>query len=141
MAKDYDPKKVTLNLGGHIAQGFAEGTFITVARNNDMWTLQSGASGETARSKSNDRSGTIEVTLMQTSITNDYLASKAALDESDLNGGKFAAGLMDANGTTLVGAVELWVKQQPSMELAKELSDRTWMLETGDLEMFVGGTA
>ena len=140
MAKDYDPKKVTLTLGAHTAQGFADGTFITVARNNQMWTVHSGASGETARSKSNDRSGTIELVVMQTSLTNDFLSAQVALDESSLNSGKFVLGLLDSNGITVCGAVEAWVQQQPSAEYSKEISDRTWIIETGDLEMFVGGT-
>lgn len=138
--KDYDPKKVTLNLGGHIAEGFADGTFITVERNNQTWNHKSGASGESARAKSNDLSGTFSITLMQTSLTNDYLSTKLALDEGPNNAGKFPIGIIDANGTTLLTAVEGWVQQPPSTEYGKEIGERTWVLEAGELIMFVGGT-
>lgn len=140
MAKNYDPKSVVLTLGTHIVSGYADGTFITAARNNQMFTLQSGASGETSRSKSSDFSGTLELVLMQTSISNDFLQSKASLDELN-NAGKFTVGLLDENGTTIISAVEAWVQQQPSVEFGKELSERTWTLETGELIMKVGGTA
>ena len=140
MAKDYDPKKVTVNLGGHIAQGFADGTFISVSRNNQTWNLVSGASGETARAKSNDFSGTIEITLLQTSETNDFLAGKMLADEGPLNAGKFAFGIIDANGTTIVGAAECWVQQPPTIEYGKDLGDRVWTLEAGQLIMKPGGT-
>ena len=132
-------QKVQSLLGGHTVAGYADGTFITVARNNQMFTLQSGASGETSRSKSNDFSGTIELQIMQTSLTNEWLQTKATLDEVS-NGGKFAVGLIDGNGTTVVTAVEAWVQQQPSTEFGKELSERTWIIETGELIMKLGGT-
>lgn len=138
--KDYDPKKVTLSLGGHIAEGFADGTFITVSRNNPTWTHKSGASGESARGKSNDFSGTIELSLMQTSKTNDFLSAKMVLDESNLNAGKFPVGIIDANGTTVITGVEAWVTQPPSTEWGKEIGDRVWTIEVGELLMFVGGT-
>lgn len=137
--KDYDPKKVSINLGGHIAQGFADGTFVSVSRNNQSFTLVSGASGETARSKSNDKSGTIELTLMMTSATNDYLSGKLLADEGPLNAGKFAFGIIDANGSTIVGATEAWVQQPPTVEYGKELGERVWTLEAGDLFITAGG--
>lgn len=138
--KDYDPRKVTITVGGSIIEGFADGTFVTVSRNNQTWTTASGASGEHARSKSNDRSGTVELTLMQTSASNDVLSAFMQLDESNLNAGKFPFSLTDANGNTLIAAVEMWVQQPPSVEYGKELGDRVWTLEAGDIKMFVGGT-
>lgn len=138
--KDYDPKKVTITVGTHIVEGFADGTFVTVSRNNQTWNTVSGASGEHGRSKSNDRSGTIELTIMQTSASNDVLSSFMALDETSSNGGKFPFKLIDAHGKTAVATVEAWIQQPPSVEYGKELGDRSWTLEAGDIEFFVGGT-
>ena len=139
--KDYDPKKVTVSLGGINAEGFADGTFVSISRNNQTWSTVSGASGEVSRSKSNDFSGTIELTLMQTSKTNDWLAAKLLADEGPDNAGKFAFGLIDANGTTIIGATECWVQQPPTVEYGKELGDRVWTLEAGNLQMqIIGGT-
>ncbi len=138
--KDYDPKKVTITVGSHILEGFADGTFVTVSRTNQTWTVKSGASGEHARAKSNDRSGTIELTLMQTSASNDFLSLLMALDESSASGGKLPFTLLDAHGKTAVGAAEAWIRQPPSVEYGKELGDRVWTLEAGDIEFFVGGT-
>ena len=137
--KDYDPKKVTLNLGGHIAQGFADGTFITVARNNQTFNTVSGASGEVVRAKSNDLTGTFEITLMQSSLTNDWLSGKMLLDEAPDSAGKFSVGIIDGNGTTILTATEAWVQQPPSTEYGKELGERAWTLEAGEIIFFVGG--
>ena len=138
--KDYDPKKVTVNLGGHIAQGFADGTFVSASRNNQSFNLVSGASGEIARAKSQDKSGTLELTFMQTSETNDFLSGKMLADEGPLNAGKFAVSIIDANGSTVLAATECWVQQPPTVEFGKELGDRVWTLEAGELLFNVGGT-
>lgn len=138
--KDYDPLKVSILLGSHIAGGFADGTFVTINRNNQAWSLVRGASGESARAKSNDKSGTFELTLMQTSITNDFLTSKMLLDEAPGSLGKFPVVITDAHGLTVLAATEVWVQQPPSVEYGKEMSDRVWTLEAGDIDFYVGGT-
>jgi len=139
--KDYDPLKITVLLGTHIASGFADGTFVTANRSNQTWTVSRGASGESARAKSNDKSGTIEITLMQTSLTNDFLSAQMLLDESSLSSGKFPFTLIDSHGTTVLAATEAWVQQPASVEYGKEMSDRVWTIESGDIDFFVGGTA
>ena len=139
--KDYDPKKVAVTINGQLVEGFADGTFITVTRNNQSWSVASGASGETARMKSNDKSGTVELTLMQTSAFNDILSGLFGADE--LNGaGKFSFALIDENGSTNLGATEMWVQQPPTVEYGKELGDRVWTLESGEITyLSIGGTA
>lgn len=149
--KDYDPLNVVITLDSHIVSGFADGTYITVTRNNQTWNTVAGASGEHARAKSNDRTGTVEITLMQTSITNDWLSNKLYADEMKGNTGKFKLSIIDGNGPlddtnvlgqTTINALEAWVQQAPSVEFGKELSDRVWTIEAGDLEFIrVGGTS
>jgi len=131
-SKDYDPKKVSIHIAGQPVEGFADGTFVAINRNNQTWTVQSGAGGEYARAKSNDRTGTVELTLMQTSQTNDVLSGLLDADEAD-NAGKFSFALTDVNGNTLISSTDMWVQQPPAVEFGKELSDRVWTLETGNL--------
>jgi len=138
--KDYDPKKISVMVGSHTVEGLADGTFVTVSRNNQTWTVSSGAGGEHARSKSNDKSGTMELTLMATSATNDVLTGHMLADEKIGSSGKFTFNILDAHGKTAVGTLEAWVQQPPSVEYGKELGDRVWTLESGEIEFFVGGT-
>jgi len=137
--KDYDPKQVVLSLGGVAVEGYADGTFITAQRNNQTFNLVSGASGETVRAKSNDKTGTLEITLLQSSATNDWLSGKMLADEGPTNAGKFSVAMIDKNGTTVVSAVEGWVQQPPAVEYGKELGERTWTIECGELLFLVGG--
>ena len=140
-SKDYDPLKVAIHIGGIAVEGFADGTFITVNRNSQSWTNQSGAGGESARSKSNDKSGTVELTLMQSSLTNDRLSSLMLADENVGGSGKFGFTMTDANGNTSITSTDMWVQQPPSVEYGKELSDRVWTLETGNLIYGPGGVS
>lgn len=140
-SKDYDPLKVAIHIAGVAVEGFADGTFVTVNRNSQSWTGSSGAGGEHARAKSNDKSGTVELTLMQTSATNDRLSAFLLADENANGAGKFGFTLTDANGQTSVAALDMWVQQPPALEFGKELSDRVWTLETGNLIYGPGGIA
>lgn len=138
MAKTYDPKDYSLIVGGHIVEGFADGTFLTVARNNDTWALSMGSDGEGARAKSNDKSGTFVFTLMQTSKSNDALSAFHNQDEIN-NSGQVPVLVKDNNGNTVLEATTAWVRKPADVELGKEITNREWTIETDKLFMLVAG--
>jgi hypothetical protein len=138
MIKTYDPKNISLIVGGKIITGFGDATFITVERNEQAFNLKVGVDGEGARSKNNNKSGKVTFVLMQTSSSNDDMSALAAADELS-NSGVVPLYMKDHNGTTLVGALSAWIQKLPNIEEAKEVSMRTWILETDELNMFVGG--
>jgi len=80
--KTYDPAQVTIIFAGIPISGFAEGTFVSVERNEDSWALQVGADGEATRAKSNNKSGRVTLTLIQSSFSNDALSAVMAVDEN-----------------------------------------------------------
>jgi len=125
-------------VGGKIGQGFSDGTFIKVERNEQAFSLKVGVDGEGTRAKSNNKSGKITITLMQSSSFNDVLSAFAAADELS-NTGAVPFFLKDNSGRTLVTALTCWVQKYADSEFAKEVSTRTWVLETDDIEVFVGG--
>lgn len=134
----YDPKDVSIIIGSHIVSGFADGTFIRVERNNAMWTTQTGASGETVRQKSNDRSGKITISLMEHSPTNDILAGYLQADEVK-NAGTFPFIMTHAGRNEIHEATQCWVENAPGTEKGKDASTREWVLQTGELATFSGG--
>lgn len=136
--KSYNAAEVVIIFAGIPMEGLADGTFVTVARNNQAFSLAVGSDGEGARAKSNDKSGTITITLMQNSAANDLLSAIANLDEQSGDG--VAPFLMkDLSGTTLVAAETAWVQKQADVEFAKEITNREWVLESDAIDMFVGG--
>ncbi len=136
--KNYDPAKITLVAAGTPIEGFADGTFVLAARNNQTFTSFTGADGEGARSKSNDKSGTVTFTLAQTSASNDVLAAIHNTDEGT-GLGVFPVQIRDLNGTTLVSAVTAWVQKPADVEFGREIATREWVLETTSLDIFPGG--
>jgi hypothetical protein len=134
----YDPKAVTIVYAGQIMTGYDDGTFVTIERNNDMWALKMGADGIGTRAKSNDKSGKITLTLMSSSPSNDVLSGLAIADE---NTGAGAAPVLvrDGSGRTVATAAAAWVTKIPSTEFAKEVTNRVWVIETDNLQLFIGG--
>lgn len=138
MAKTYSPKKVVLSIAGQAITGYAEGTFISVENEVDGFTKSVGADGEVARMASSNVSGTLTLTLMQTSDSNDLLSSLYTADRISLSG-KFPIHCEDKNGTTLFSAQEAWVVKPATIEQGNELSDREWRIDCSILNIFVGG--
>lgn len=134
----YDPAKVIASWGGVPITGIADGTFLLAERNNPMWTTQTGSDGESCRSKSNDKSGKITVTLNQWSTTNDALSLATQIDEAT-NASALPFEIKDLNGTTLVYAEQAWPEKPANAEFGREAGSREWVFQTGKLEMFVGG--
>lgn len=136
--KTYDPGLVVVSIGGNIISGFADGTFISVERTSDSFSKQVGADGEVTRVRSRDRSGSITLTLMASSLSNDILTALHKLDE--LSGtGVVPFLLKDLAGTTLVAAQSCWIRKPANVEFGKELSNREWALDANPIVMTVGG--
>ena len=136
-ARTYDAKEVQIIVGGQKIQGFAQGAMIRIKRNEDAWSLSVGVDGEGSRSKSNNFSASIELELQQTSDSNEYLSGLAIADEVS-NSGIFPLLVKDSNGTSIYAAETAWIKKLPDSEFNDEIQSRVWMLETDNLQVFVG---
>jgi hypothetical protein len=134
----YDPAQVALVCGAFTIGGFAEDTFIEAERDEDAFTLLIGADGDGTRAKSNNKSGTVTVTLMNSSASNDVFSDFALQDEQS-GTGTFPLLLKDASGRTLITAENMWVQKFASVEMSRENSTREWVLRTENLVVFVGG--
>lgn len=137
MAKTYNPAKVAVSFAGFPLSGFGD-TFISAERNEDAFAVVIGADGEASRVANANKSGRVTITLKQTSLSNDVLSNLAVADElGNLSTG--ALMVKDVSGTTVLLAQEAWIVKRPTVEFGKEGSDREWILETGNLEIFSGG--
>jgi hypothetical protein len=136
----YDPSQVTVTFLGANIHGFIDGSFVKAERDEDAFFKQVGADGEWARAKNKNKGGKVTFILQQTSVSNDTMATAAKLDELG-NGGHGALIIKDLNGTTLLNSKEAWVQKMAPLDLAKELGQREWVLDTGELDIFVGGNA
>lgn len=140
MLYTYDPKQGTLVVGGAIINGYADGTYLSVERSSDSFSKVSGADGIVSRAKSNDKSGTITITLQQTSSGNDILSGIARRDEL-ANAGVVPVVYKDLSGRSTAFSATAWVRKPPNMDNGKEIGNREWVLDCAALEIFIGGNA
>lgn len=136
--KTYDPTQVSLIVGGFNITGFADGSFVTVARNADAFALHIGTDGEGTRAKSSNKSGRITITLAQSSDSNAVLSAFLAADELS-NTGVVPVLVKDSSGTSLFAAETAWIVKAPDAEFGRELGSREWIIETDNLAVFIGG--
>lgn len=137
--KEYDSASVFVSVGGVPISGFAPDSKVTLARNNDAYTLQMGSDGEAARSKSNDKSGRMTIQLLQTSPSNAILSAFALADEVTPGGAVFPFACKDLNGGSLHTAQTGWIVKKPDAEYVVEAGPREWIIETDDLKHTVAG--
>ena len=138
--RTYDPKQVNILIGGIPISGYADGTFVTVARDEDAFTKVSGADGIVSRAKTNNTMGTMTLTLAQTSPSNDALSAFATIDEIS-NVGVVPILVKDNSGRSIHFAANAWVKKMPDSGYAKEVGNREWIFDLADYSPFVGGNA
>lgn len=137
---DYDPKDIIVTVGGFPIGGWADGEFLSFERNNDAYTQSSGADGDDTRVKSNDKSGTLTLTLSQSSLSNDVLSIFAQLDEKS-NSGIVPVLIKEIGGTTTLFSGNGWVQKMPTLSFGKEATTRVWPIAMSNSEVFVGGTS
>lgn len=138
--RTYDPRQVIITIGGVPMSGFADGTFVKVSRVSDSFSKVSGADGIVSRSKTNDFSGSIELTVAQTSPSNDILSAFMISDELT-NTGVVPVICKDVSGRTSLFSAFAWIRKPADTEFGKDITNRTWTLDCADLFMGVGGNS
>lgn len=129
----YVPGKVKVNIGGADVGGFAPGTFLTMERSSDNTQSDVGAGGDPAHTKSSDLTGTIELTLLQTSDTNRTLSGIQALDDFTQDITFFDMTVTDPSGGTVAQADSVHIKKAAPITLADGQTAKTWNLFADEL--------
>ena len=134
----YDSKQVLVIVGGAPISGFADGTFVEVAFDEQQWNKVTGADGLTQRSKTNNFAGNITITLMNGSNGNDALSALWNADRIS-NQGVVPVLVKDLSGRTLWAAENGWVQQMPNQAFGKDATERSWVIDCDDLIGVAGG--
>jgi hypothetical protein len=126
----YDAKKVIITLGGVPIGGYADGTFVQIDPNSETWIRKVGADGEVVRALSNDNTHTIQITLLQTSLSNAYL--RTVMNADKLTGlGMLPLSFTDLSNMETHFWPQAWVSTEPPTGRAKETTDIQWTIHTG----------
>lgn len=133
----YDPKLCPIVFNGRPLTGYAEDTFVNFEPSTDVVTKQVGADGSVVFSRSADQTGTLTVTLLQTSPDHVFLAACAKnftiapLSMRDENLGQ--------GGTTLLSTQHATVSGRPAISRGLEAVAHEWTFILGQTDIFVPG--
>jgi hypothetical protein len=141
MAAYYNLDQVSLSIAGvPITGGYGEGGSVSIKRNTEIFENVVGRTGEVVRSRTNDKSGTCEVTLLQTSADNAALAALARLDEGTQNGaGVGAFQCRDRENGDIYSSARAWVQKLPDIAFDRKQTDVTWVIFLEEVDFFQGG--
>ena len=135
----YDPLQIVVAFAGLQISGYADGTFVKVSRDADTWSDQVGADGVVTRVRSRNQMGTVEITLVAGTPTNQALATIMTQDEL-FGTGVSAVTVQDLNGLDLHTGDAAWLVKPPDAEYAKEAKDRVWKIRVKKLVTNSGGS-
>lgn len=141
MVKTYDPKSFDIIFAGILLEGFAEGTFVSIASEAPGFSDTVGVDGEVTRNRSHDKRATVTVSLMQTSESNALLSAAYLADRAAINGaGVGSLRIVDRAGTTVFRASKAWIQNDPDATLEAEAGGRDWEFRCADMLAFHGFT-
>jgi len=101
--RQYDPKDVSINCGGMIITGVADGTFVSCEKVEDTYIPYTGSQGEVVRAHNAHPSGRITFTLDHSSPSNPHMTGLA--NSSDMFPCKVVDMNSDSNKVPVVRSV------------------------------------
>ena len=136
MYQQYSPKDVVCSWNGIAIEGFAPDSFLRLQRTSPLITPVVGAGGQVALTRNADKTGTIEIELMQTSLSNQMLSAiQAKQDNMELEediSSNFV--IYDPSGSVLATGINAWMQELPQIELGRDQNSKTWIFGCEKLE-------
>lgn len=129
----FDPKKVTVTIGGQTVYGYSEGSLIQVDKADNVTTTTEGVDGnDTTINVSPKRGGTATLTLQHTSPFNKYLYAWAEAYARDPSSATVIMPFqMDDPSSVQINTI-CWLEQVPSLGIGAETSELQWVFRLKD---------
>ena len=138
--RKYAPDDVTIVVGTQAVSGVKEGTFVECDRTVDTASLDIGSDGEATLVISPNQSGTIKITLQQSSPLNDYFTSLfVALQNKDVSNALKPVTVTDKSGSTVVSCAQAAIQKPTKVTFADKAEGREWTFLCGYLDIKPGG--
>ena len=135
----YVPSKVTASILGLIPiKGFVEGTFINISKETRPFETRRSLDGEVGRIHRKDDRYIVEITLAQSSESNNVLTSLFNIDSST-GMGMFPLFIKDGSGTTTFIAADAHVVSLPEAGFSDGIESRIWNIECSNAVYNLGG--
>ena len=143
MSATYDPKKVTVVFGLDTLADFGPDSMVKVTREGEDFEVKQGAAGYTEWTNKNIAIHTIEVTLMQTSPSNDILSTALIADRSG-NAGQNTITITDnsTGGTSKITLTGARIVKSPEVSFGATGKELTWTFKASGVTAYmIGGIA
>lgn len=136
--RSYDAKMVQVIIGVVPIIGFAPESFVKIERNQPTFRMITGAYGEITRVMDTNLTGTMTLSLMQTSESNAVLTTLQYADEL----GKFGVLpilVIDLSGGSAGFSMTGWIQKPPELEFQKGLVSRKWTFDLATVDIINTG--
>ncbi|WYV99010.1 virion structural protein [Pseudomonas phage vB_PpuM-NoPa] len=135
----YSPSDVKIILCGYVLTGIVSVTLKW--KGTKPIRVVRGLNGQHTRVLNNDIQATVELEVLQTSITNDILSSIIAQDRRTQSA-RLEFSVSDTRGTTMYQSTDAFIGGWPEIGLSGELQTRKWEVEClSFIDGVVGGNA
>lgn len=125
----YDASTITTTINQKIVSGYKKGTFVTANPDSDRVNLEVNAQGEPSWALNNDKSGTIVVTLNQTSPWNRILTELSNKRQF------FSIWVDDPTNKEKRGGSQAYISKVADATYSDAVEARTWTIKVGDFEV------
>lgn len=132
------PADVHVLLGGfYEVVGFADGSFVTITKNQQPFNSSRAMDGEVARVYHSDSRYNLKITVASSSPTNDLFTKLWQLDEATKSV-FFPILIKDSLGTSLFFSLEAWICIPPDLSFSNTVETRDWIFECNNGSINLG---
>lgn len=137
--KTYSPRDILVSIAGlHTVQGYADGTFVRIYKESAPFGMKRAMDGSVERLFNKDEGYKVDLTLAQSSETNNILSAIHNVDIAT-KAGKFPLLIRDMKGQTSFFAGTAWVEDIPEVTFSNGMETRTWIFGCTQAGLLVGG--
>lgn len=120
--------------------GYGADSVVSLERGDPKWESTIGVDGMHERIHRLDTTYRATVSLLQTSMSNDFLSAVAKYDERDLRGGGlFTCTITDKSGRSYVYSDQAYVIEPSSYEFSQTSNTRDWVIVMPYTDAYLGG--
>lgn len=135
----YSPSDVTVSIAGiHTVGGYVDGTFIRIIKDIKPFETQRAMDGTMERLYHLDDGYRLELTLAQSSPSNNVLSAIHNIDVVTRMA-KFPVMVRDAFGQTSFFSATTWIEGIPEVTFSNNVEQRVWTFGCSSAALHVGG--
>jgi len=137
MAQVYDARKIKVYIDGKEIKGFSPDSKVTITPAGEGSNRQVGTDGEVVFSIDVDNTFDIQLSLLQSSKSNDFLSNMYKNFRE--NGIMKRIMIKDLMGSTVFSSPQCCVQKYAESQFQKQAGSRNWTIMTDQADMNVGG--